>query len=153
MEVSRHYLYLYSAMLTQQLNQTSILATCFYASHLISTSFRLTSCTKITVRPRQNQLFVLMASPLESSVPSSVVPPTRLGKSSEDFSPAESKVFLGDFGDAWRPSTQSRYESHAPLSFMPPEAKFEPERGLSFPADIWTLACSIWIILGQRLLF
>ncbi|KAJ5362390.1 hypothetical protein N7541_003234 [Penicillium brevicompactum] len=91
--------------------------------------------------------------PLESGVPSSVVPPIWLGKSSEDFSPAESKVFLGDFGEACRPSTQSRHESHAPLSLMPPEAQFEPEHGLSFPADIWTLACSIWIILGQRPLF
>ena len=36
---------------------------------------------------------------------------------------------------------------------MPPEARFGPELGLSFPADIWTLACSIWIILGQRPLF
>ncbi|KAJ5352413.1 hypothetical protein N7452_001387 [Penicillium brevicompactum] len=91
--------------------------------------------------------------PLESGVPSSVVPPIWLGKSSEDFSPAESKVFLGDFGEGYRPSTQSRHESHAPLSFRPPEAQFEPEHGLSFPADIWTLACCIWIILGQRPLF
>lgn len=36
---------------------------------------------------------------------------------------------------------------------MPPEARFEPECGLSFSADIWILACSIWIILGQRPLF
>jgi serine/threonine protein kinase len=28
-----------------------------------------------------------------------------------------------------------------------------PELGLSFPADIWTLAYSIWIILGQHPLF
>lgn len=39
------------------------------------------------------------------------------------------------------------------MSFVPPEARFEPECGLSFSADIWTLACSIWIILGQRPLF
>lgn len=84
MEVSRHYLYLYSAMLTQQLNQTSILATFFYASHLISTSFRLTSCTRITVRPRQDQVFDLMASPLSlvfhlaSSLLSGLVNPQRI---------------------------------------------------------------------------
>jgi serine/threonine protein kinase len=39
------------------------------------------------------------------------------------------------------------------MSFVPPEARFESECGLSFSADIWTLACSIWIILGQRPLF
>lgn len=60
---------------------------------------------------------------------------------------------LGDFGEAYRPLTEHRCGSRAPLSFVPPEARFEPERGLSFSADIWTLACSIWIILGQRPLF
>ena len=91
--------------------------------------------------------------PLDSSVPSSVVPPIWLGKASEEFSLPESRVLLSDFGEAYQPSTERRYSSHAPVSFMPPEARFEPERGLSFSADIWTLACSIWIILGQRPIF
>jgi serine/threonine protein kinase len=91
--------------------------------------------------------------PLESSVPSSVVPPIWLGKASEEFSLPESRVLLSDFGEAYRPSTEYRYNSHAPMSFVPPEARFESECGLSFSADIWTLACSIWIILGQRPLF
>jgi len=95
----------------------------------------------------------LDGQPLESAVPSRVVPPIWLGKASEEFSSAESKVLLGDFGEAYRPLTEHRCASHAPLSFVPPEARFEPERGLSFSADIWTLACSIWIILGQRPLF
>lgn len=36
---------------------------------------------------------------------------------------------------------------------MPPEAQFEPERKVSFSSDIWTLACSVWILLGQGPLF
>lgn len=40
-----------------------------------------------------------------------------------------------------------------PLPFVLPKARFEPGRSLSFSADIWTLAGSIWIILGQRPLF
>ncbi|CAI7574136.1 unnamed protein product [Penicillium glandicola] len=90
---------------------------------------------------------------LGPGVPSSVVPPIWLGKASEEISPSESSVLLGDYGEAYRPSTEDRYHSHAPLSFVPPEALFEPERSLSFSADIWSLACSIWIILGQRPLF
>ncbi|CAG8257858.1 unnamed protein product [Penicillium olsonii] len=91
--------------------------------------------------------------PLDSSVPSSVVPPIWLGKASEEFSLPESRVLLSDFGETYRPSAERRYSSHVPMSFMPPEARFEQECGLSFSADIWTLACSIWIILGQRPIF
>lgn len=91
--------------------------------------------------------------PLEPSVPSSAIPPIWLGKASEDLSLSEAKVLLSDFGEAYRPSTEHRCSSHAPMSFMPPEARFEPECGLSFSADIWTLACSMWVILGQRPLF
>ncbi|RAH82855.1 kinase-like protein [Aspergillus japonicus CBS 114.51] len=36
--------------------------------------------------------------------------------------------------------------------FGPPEARFSDEP-LSFASDIWTLACTIWEILGQRPLF
>jgi hypothetical protein len=96
------------------------------------------------VRPHQNQ----SGQPVESSIPSSIVLPIWLEKASEEFSPPEARVFLGDFGEAYRPSREYRYHSHAPMSFIPPEARFEPECGLSFSADIWTLACSIWIILG-----
>jgi serine/threonine protein kinase len=91
--------------------------------------------------------------PLESSVPFSVVPPIWLGKACEDFTPSECNILLSDFGEAYRPLTEHRCSSQAPFSFVPPEARFEPEQGLSFPADIWSLACSIWIILGQRPLF
>jgi serine/threonine protein kinase len=36
---------------------------------------------------------------------------------------------------------------------VPPESRFETGRNLSFSSDIWSLACSIWIILGQRPFF
>jgi len=103
--------------------------------------------------PASESVVRLDGQPLEPSVPSSAVPPIWLGKASEEFSPSESKVLLSDFGEAYRPLTEHRCGSHAPLSCVPPEARFEPERGLSFSSDIWTLACSIWIILGQRPLF
>ena len=40
--------------------------------------------------------------------------------------------------------------SHTPLEIRPPEAHFEPTEPLSFPSDIWSLACTAWGILGQR---
>ena len=39
------------------------------------------------------------------------------------------------------------------MSFVPPEAIFESNGGLSFPADIWTLGCAMWAIMSQRPLF
>lgn len=38
-------------------------------------------------------------------------------------------------------------------AFMPPEGRFEIEQSLTFAADIWPLACTIWEILGMRTLF
>ncbi|KAM5439737.1 hypothetical protein MferCBS31731_004147 [Microsporum ferrugineum] len=38
-------------------------------------------------------------------------------------------------------------------TIRPPEIIFEYGKPLSFPSDIWTLACSIWAIVAQRPLF
>ncbi|KAK6227647.1 hypothetical protein QIS74_01202 [Colletotrichum tabaci] len=56
----------------------------------------------------------------------------------------------GDFGMAFCPGQESRFESYTPLEIRPPEARFEPLKPLSFASDIWSLACTIWAILGQR---
>ncbi|KAJ5198596.1 uncharacterized protein N7498_007713 [Penicillium cinerascens] len=103
--------------------------------------------------PASEPIIRFDGQPLQPGVPSSAVPPIWLGKASEEFSPSESRIFLSDFGEAYRPLSEHRCGSHAPLSFVPPKARFEPERSLSFSTDIWTLGCSIWIILGQRSLF
>ncbi|KAK9238400.1 kinase-like protein, partial [Lipomyces kononenkoae] len=95
----------------------------------------------------------LDSQPIDRRVPSNAATPIWLGKASEEFSSSEVKVVLTDFGEAYSPSTECRYESHVPLPFAPPEVCFEPQRSLSFSSDIWTLACAIWAILGQRPLF
>lgn len=59
-------------------------------------------------------------------------------------------MILSDFSEAFTSSTEQRFYSNTPLTVRPPEATFAPEKPLSFAADIWTLACSIWTILGQR---
>lgn len=93
--------------------------------------------------------------PLSSGVPSYGVAPAWLGKKANEIEPAEARLLLGDFGEAFSPSQQSHRgdECRSPLAVSPPEVYFEPERPLSFASDIWTLACAIWSILGPRPLF
>ncbi|PYI11614.1 kinase-like protein [Aspergillus sclerotiicarbonarius CBS 121057] len=90
---------------------------------------------------------------LPSGVPSHGIFPIWLGEASDKLSLAEARILLTDFGEAFSPSKEEKYESLTPLVIRPPEARFEPTRPLSFPSDIWSLACSIWDILGQRSLF
>ncbi|KAK7414473.1 hypothetical protein QQX98_006659 [Neonectria punicea] len=88
--------------------------------------------------------------PLTTGVPEQVFSPIWLGEASEKFSLSESRLLLADFGAAFRPSQDSRFESYTPLEIRLPEAHFEPTKPLSFASDIWSLACTIWAILGQR---
>ncbi|GKZ31863.1 hypothetical protein AbraIFM66950_000774 [Aspergillus brasiliensis] len=63
------------------------------------------------------------------------------------------KICLSDFGEAFCPAHEQKFGSHTPLLVRPPEARFEPTQPLDFSSDIWTLACTIWDIMGQRTLF
>ncbi|KAE8402471.1 kinase-like domain-containing protein [Aspergillus pseudonomiae] len=64
-----------------------------------------------------------------------------------------SKILLSDFGEAFSPTREKKFESHTPLVNRAPETRFESANPLSFPSDIWSLACSIWDIIGQNPLF
>lgn len=88
--------------------------------------------------------------PLDKGVPKNVYAPVCLGQASEDITLSEGKIYLSDFGAAFRPSEEQRFKSHTPLDIRPPEARFEPTKPLTLASDIWTLACMIWAILGQR---
>lgn len=90
---------------------------------------------------------------LPVGVPSHIVIPAWFGTKSEDMKLHEASVVLTDFGEAFMPSTERRYRSNTPRTLRPPESRFAPETPLSLAADIWTVACSIWTILGQRSLF
>lgn len=95
--------------------------------------------------------------PLPSNVPSKVVVPVSLGfsKDAEKITLSEARILLGDFGEAFAPASIIREgkDCHIPLGMRPPEARFELNAPLSFPADIWSLALAIWDILGMRSLF
>ena len=90
---------------------------------------------------------------LSPGVPLHGISQVWLGKASDQFSPSEVQFLLKDFGESYNPSVELRDYSNTHLSLVPPEAHFEEAAGLSFPADIWSLACAIWAILGQRPLF
>lgn len=90
---------------------------------------------------------------LPGGVPENVVVPIWLGKESELVDLSEARIILTDFGESFMPATMARPYSNAPEVLTPPEAYFEQRKSLSFPADIWMLACMIWAIIAQRPLF
>lgn len=65
---------------------------------------------------------------------------------------------IADFGEAYDPLVTKRSFAHTPPHLAPPESFFSTpgvngEEYLSFPADIWSLACAIWEIFGNIPLF
>lgn len=90
---------------------------------------------------------------LPAGIPTHGTVPVWLGKPSDEVRLLEAKILLIDFGEAFEPSGEEKYVSHTPLWIRLPEAHFEPTKALSFPSDVWSLACAIWSILGQRPLF
>ncbi|OBR06973.1 Protein kinase domain protein [Colletotrichum higginsianum IMI 349063] len=88
--------------------------------------------------------------PLSPGVPPHVYPPIWLGKPGDEVTLPEAKLVLADFGTAFCPAQESRFESYTPLQIRPPEARFEPTTPLSYASDIWSLGCVIWGILGVR---
>ncbi|KAJ5169907.1 uncharacterized protein N7500_002690 [Penicillium coprophilum] len=91
--------------------------------------------------------------PLPTSIPTHAIIPIWLGKASDKLALSEAQIFLADFGEAFSPAQGSKCESHTPLAYRPPEARFEPQMSLSFSSDIWSLGCCIWNIIAQRSLF
>ncbi|OJJ74376.1 hypothetical protein ASPBRDRAFT_72799 [Aspergillus brasiliensis CBS 101740] len=83
---------------------------------------------------------------LPQEVPQHGVVPLWLGEASEDVTLPEAKI-------SFCPAHEQKFGSHTPLLVRPPEARFEPTQPLDFSSDIWTLACTIWDIMGQRTLF
>ncbi|KAE8368145.1 kinase-like domain-containing protein [Aspergillus caelatus] len=90
---------------------------------------------------------------LPTGVPEYGVVPIWLGESSENVTLPESRILLSDFGEAFSPAKEEKFESHTPLLIRPSEARFEPTKSLTFSSDIWSLACTIWDIVAQKTLF
>ncbi|KAF3014759.1 hypothetical protein E8E14_010221 [Neopestalotiopsis sp. 37M] len=90
--------------------------------------------------------------PLSLGVPRHVFSPMWLGEAGAKLSPAEARILLADFGTAFDPAKEQRFESYTPLIIQPPESIFDPKTPLSFKSDIWSLACTMLAILGRRTL-
>ncbi|KAI9932288.1 hypothetical protein ASPWEDRAFT_51039 [Aspergillus wentii DTO 134E9] len=87
---------------------------------------------------------------LSKGVPEYGIRPVWLGKDSELIPLSEANIIITDFGESFLPSTTQRHYSNTPALSAPPEIRFSPEMPLSFPIDIWSLACAIWSIMGTR---
>lgn len=90
--------------------------------------------------------------PLSNGVPTNVYVPGWFGARSDDIALGQEKIILSDFGESFNPHETLRFSSKTLPLLQPPEARFS-EEPLSFASDIWTLACTIWEIFGQRPLF
>ncbi|KAG5298934.1 protein kinase [Histoplasma capsulatum G186AR] len=94
--------------------------------------------------------------PISPHIPSRAVKPLTLSnKPAWDFTLADARILLSDFGEAFSPAAEPRcgQDCHTPLPMRPPEAHFEPNEHLSYAADIWSLGVAIWEILGMKAIF
>lgn len=93
---------------------------------------------------------------LPANVPPMAVIPLYLGMHAKDFKLQDSSILLSDFGESYSLFSgmhRNGEDCHTPLPMRPPEARFEPHTPLSYSADIWNLAVTIWEILGMKALF
>lgn len=65
----------------------------------------------------------------------------------------DSRIFLSDFSEPFQPTVDVRQISHTPFVLRSPEMFLEPASQVSFQAEIWSLACAVFGIMGQRPLF
>lgn len=91
--------------------------------------------------------------PLPVGVPAHSVWPARMGIQSDRITPVELPIMLSDFGSSYHPRKTRRTEAHTLPHLVPPEIFFldkqqNEDACLSFPSEIWTLACTIFEIVG-----
>ncbi|KAF1842087.1 kinase-like protein [Cucurbitaria berberidis CBS 394.84] len=104
-------------------------------------------------QPELEQITRLDGKPLDPWVPTFGVVPIWFGDASDTMSLADSRIFLIDFSESFQPAVDIRQSSHTPFVLRSPEILLEPTAQVSFPAEIWSLACAVFAIIGQRPLF
>lgn len=101
--------------------------------------------------PEQIKVLRVDGAPLGPEAPSYSVIPAPVIICSDGVK--DPRVYISDFGEAWlNQDMPSKVELNTPAAYLPPEATLA-KGSISSPADIWTLACSTYQILGIRPLF
>ena len=100
--------------------------------------------------PRKIKVERMDGAPCSPEVPSYSVMPAQLAIPSDQVS--DPRIIISDFGEAWLSDTETREELQTPVLFLPPETTFSRKLN-GKPADVWTLGCTLYEILGERPLF
>ncbi|EEP77520.1 predicted protein [Uncinocarpus reesii 1704] len=107
-----------------------------------------------TGEPAKEQVVCEDGALLDHGVPLEVIVPLWLGIDSDKIFLVDSAIMIADFGEAFDPRVTPQFAAHTPPLLAPSESCFaepgELDESLSFSADIWTLACTIWDIFGSR---
>ena len=91
---------------------------------------------------------------LTANVPSHAVERVVIGSEYEELDMDQSRILLSDFGESFRADETVRLESRTPLFFKAPEHLLPAgSTAVTFSSDIWSLACMIFPLMGQRHLF
>jgi serine/threonine protein kinase len=104
-------------------------------------------------QPELEQIKRLDGQSLDPWVPTHGVVPIWLGDASDTLPLADSRIFLSDFSESFRPAVDAPQYPHTPFILRSPELLLEPVSRSSFSAEIWSLACVVFAIMGQRPLF
>jgi serine/threonine protein kinase len=104
-------------------------------------------------KPELEDITRLDGKPLDPWVPTHGVVAVWFGGASDTISLADAHIFLTDFSESFQPAVDGPQVSHTPLALRSPETLLDPKSPVTFPAEIWSLACAVFAIIGQRPLF
>ncbi|KAL9012485.1 MAG: hypothetical protein Q9173_002754 [Seirophora scorigena] len=100
--------------------------------------------------PKPTEVHRLDGGPLGPGVPSHAMFPAILYV--KCLKVEDPRIRITDFGESWFGDAVPPKYLKTPMLYRPPEDVFAKEL-LGFPADIWTLACTVFEIMGERSLF
>lgn len=100
--------------------------------------------------PQRTEVQRLDGGPLGPGVPSHATLPALLFVKSVEVE--DPRICITDFGESWFGDAVQPKSHNTPMLYRPPEALFAKEL-IGFPSDIWTLACFVFEIMGERPLF
>lgn len=102
--------------------------------------------------PTRHQVQRCDRKTLPNGVPATVTAPISLREPAESFTIADARLLLSNPGSSSPLATASHSgpPCSLPLQYRPLENILEPETQLSSPLDIWSLAATIWEVVGRQ---